>query len=148
VASFSQDITAFVKKTKVRTDVVLRKIAFDCFAGVLMRSPVKTGRFRGSWRIGINKVDLSVQKLKDTKGKPAPVGTPPSADQVAAANVKLGSAQWGHEIHISNNLPYAQRLEEGWSKQAPGPGGIMAASLAKVVAEFRQVVEKVKGEVP
>lgn len=39
-------------------------------------------------------------------------------------------------VLISNNLPYAQRLEDGWSDQAP-------IGMVKVtVAEFQSIVKK------
>ena len=47
------------------------------------------------------------------------------------SNIKLGK-----RVFISNNLPYAKRIEDGYSKQAP-------MGMVKVtVAEFLPIVQK------
>ena len=44
-------------------------------------------------------------------------------------------------VHVwINNLPYAQRLEDGWSKQAP------SGMVGLAVREFRSIVESAAGE--
>lgn len=132
--SFTQDLTNFVAKTKVNGALVVKKLAFDAFAGVLRRSPVDTGRFRGSWRIAVDQTDLSVAPA-DPK-VPAPDGG-------ALANAKLGGVKWGQSVMISNNLPYGPALENGHSGQAPQ--GVLKITFAEVIGGFARVVQKVTG---
>lgn len=99
--SFSSDITKFIKQTQLSADTVLRKVGLDAYRGLLGRSPVDTGRFRGNWRIGINSVD------KSTTEETAPAG------EKAAALEQIGAAKFGDSIYLSNNLPYAGVLEHG-----------------------------------
>ena len=41
-------------------------------------------------------------------------------------------------IIIQNNLPYANRLENGWSKQAPK--GMVALTLSEMRTKYRNVL--------
>jgi len=130
--SFSQDIGAFVEKTGLSLNLVLRKLAFDAFAGLLMRSPVDTGRFRASWRIGINRVDLSVEPERadslNIRSRFALQSAP------APSGGLIQTAKFGDTIHLSNNLPYAQALEHGHSKQAPQ--GVLGRTFDQIILDF------------
>src|SRR4051812_12572438 len=97
--SFSPDIAKFVEKTKIRTEVVLRKLGFDAFAGVVKKSPVDTGRFRSNWRIGINTTDLTFSWAAPRGGPKG--GSTPSGVETATATIKIGQAKWGDSIIIT-----------------------------------------------
>lgn len=141
--SVAKDFDFFVKKTKIAADVVLRKLALDGYGLVLLKSPVDTGRFRGSWRLSVEVVDLSI--LPKTGNPQLSAGAPPSSEELSRSNA-VASATFGQTIFISNNLPYAVRLENGYSTQAPGTGAILKRSLDELVADFRVVVAAVRKE--
>jgi len=50
---FAADITDWVKKEKGNLDKVVRKIVLDLGTRIIMRSPVRTGRFRANWQYGL-----------------------------------------------------------------------------------------------
>ena len=85
------------------------------------------GRFRGNWQV--------------TFDRPA-VGAIDRVDKAGTATLAAGrdvlahydSGEYG-SIWFTNNVPYAQRLEYGWSKQAP-------AGIVRVVAA--EINSKVK----
>ena len=52
------------------------------------------------------------------------------------ATSKVNQYRLGDTITLSNNLPYAMRLEYGWSKKAP------AGMVRLNVARFQQWVDK------
>lgn len=143
---FVRTIHAFSGIAGKRIDFIMRKIAFDALAGVLRRSPVDSGRFRGSWRLSIDTVDQSVEpKPKSgTKGT-RPRGTSPGGPEITAALAKLKTVTRHKTIHISNSLPYSVRLEKGHSKQSPngivGPTFLeVRLGIIKAVAEARRAV--------
>lgn len=140
--SFATDISAFVKKTNIKADIVLRKIAFDCFNGVITMSPVDTGRFRGSWNISINSPNLSVLPEIFTKS-PISAGSPLTDQQARGWNLEgvLSGITFGQTIYITNNLPYAVALENGWSKQAPH--GVMRVTFERVKRDVASMVKLV-----
>jgi len=135
---FSADVSTFIKNTKLRADLVLRKIAFDALLGVLLKSPVDTGRFRASWRVGINRVDLTVEpdlvRMEDTSAQ-GPAG--PTASQQSTIN----KAKFGDTISITNNVEYAEFLENGASDQAPQ--GVLKVTFEEIKDQLRRIVNSI-----
>ena len=89
--------------------LAVRKIVLDAFSEVIVMSPVDTGRFRGNWQVAIGEQPTGTVELLD------PDGTIVTA-RVAAAS---GDVKPGDVVYMVNNLPYARRLEDGYSQQAP-----------------------------
>jgi len=73
------------------------------------RSPVDTGRFRFSWQIGENAAN----------GTPAPEGSYAAVTSPKGSNYQPGQEKLGNYYSVHNNLPYAEPLAQGYSKQAP-----------------------------
>lgn len=107
--SFTVYIGKLAAKAGAQADAVVRKIALDVLTSVIEKSPVDTGRFRGNWQLQIGSVNSSTDSAEDKTGSSA----------VARASIKLAGAKSGQIIYISNSLPYARRLENGYSNQAP-----------------------------
>lgn len=94
-------------------DEIVRKVALAADQTIVMATPVDTGRARANWQVGIGS---------------APAGTVEySGGGSGAAGYAIGTAQsvvttykgQPGGIWLVNNLPYIQRLNEGWSAQAP-----------------------------
>lgn len=67
-------------------------------------------RFRANWQIGISVINTASSREPDATGESA----------MQAGSAKMDTWSPGKTIYISNSLPYAMRLEYGWSTQAPG----------------------------
>jgi hypothetical protein len=130
--TFKLDIAAWVEKAGARADLVVRKVSLDMLERIVMRSPVKTGRFRGHWTAGVNTVPTGLTGRLDKGGEAT----------INAAVSTIASAGAGDRVYLANNLPYAVRLEYGHSKQAPSPPGIVRG----VVDEFQAAVNKAARE--
>lgn len=98
------------KYTEEQFEKLLRVAVLETDSRLKQASPVDTGRFRASWAIGQNSAPFRGQ----------PEGTYSQAPPLAV-NYQLGSEKPGNIYSIHNNLPYAEPLATGWSKQAPGP---------------------------
>ena len=123
MSKFTLDIAKFVKKAKINQDVAVRKITFELFSRVIMKSPVDTGRFRGNWFTQIGSVSSNVNhSLFDKSGSVA-------LNQAGAIAAKIEA---GDVIYMSNSLPYAGRLEYGYSQQAPV--GMVRVSIKQTIA--------------
>ena len=96
------------------------KVALDIDRRVVNRTPVDTGRAKGNWIASVGIPDT--RQLK--------VG---GQDSISQAKSTLSNFKGFKKIIIQNNLPYIQRLNDGWSLQAP-PGYIQA--------EMQSVVER------
>lgn len=99
---------------------VLTLLMAETDARLKMKSPVDTGRFRASWTIGIGQLDTSV----------APV-----AGNVATPEPRIPAVSLGSTIYHANSLPYARRLEYGYSTQAPaGMVRLTAQEIPQIIA--------------
>lgn len=120
----------WVMKTDQKMDLAVRKIALEMFSRVILKSPVDTGRFRANWQVAVGSVPDGTLSLEDKSG----TATVNKAT-AATAGVKSGDV-----IYLVNNLPYAQRLEDGYSGQAPG------GMVGLTVQQFQQVVRQIGAE--
>lgn len=105
-AQWSQDLRQLAAKTGLRMDTVIRKATFDLFKSVALKSPVDTGRFRANWNVSYGTADMTTTESTNQA----------RALQQAQEALTLPT---GGIVTMSNGLPYARRLEHGWSKQAP-----------------------------
>lgn len=129
-SQFELDIARFVEKAKGRIDLVVRKISLDLFKRVIMKSPVKEGRFKGNWQCAIGSVPDGVLAVDDKAGTAT----------ISKMTAAVAGLHAGQIIYLVNNLAYARRLEYGHSQQAP------AGVVRITVAEYRGVVEKAAAE--
>jgi len=113
--------TAAVRDVAELPEKVVRGTLIGMGTRIIKRSPVDTGRFRGNWQFTINSA---------ASGQ-LPTTTDPTGGLISA------SQGWesGSSFYMTNNLPYAERLEFGWSKQAPT--GMVRVTLA----EYDQILE-------
>ncbi len=102
-----------------------RGLARDVLEGVVLRTPVRTGRARANWQVGLARPPEGVLEATDRDGRTT----------VARGAAVIARARPFGTIWIANNLPYIGVLEHGSSKQAPR--GIVAATLASLVARRR-----------
>ena len=90
-----------------KLEQLLRSAVLETDARLKAASPVDTGRFRASWQVGENAAP----------GGRKPEGTytgTPALERIGYQREQLGNV---YSVH--NNLPYAERLAQGWSQQAP-----------------------------
>lgn len=104
-------------------DKLTKRITGEMLQQVVLRSPVDTGAFRGNHRVGIGALDPNANKA-DTS----------SPLQKGLATIQSGGGL-GKLVLISNSLPYAIRLENGYSQQAPL--GIYSLSFMSVVSKYK-----------
>jgi len=119
---------------------IIRASILRVYANIIKRSPVDTGAYRASHGIanfdpgdtvGIKK-NINAKKDKDGKC------INPLSKEKVAWSWKLGDGN----IWLYNNLPYAERLEQGWSSQAPL--GIYMMALMEIGAYLQLDVMAIK----
>lgn len=125
MSKWSIPIDKLARKAGLDVQLVGQQATFSLFQAVNERSPVDTGRFRGNWQFGRNSVPGGTIDRQD------PGGTAASAEAVKALTTPLGGV-----VYYTNNLPYAQRLESGYSR-TQAPAGMVRVS----VAEFSDYVK-------
>lgn len=103
--AFDRQIEAFAKKTNMRVDRAIRGTSIKLFSSVILASPVDTGRFRANWQA--------------SNERPASGEVSGFADPVNKVTTYINGAPFANEFTLANNLPYAYKLEFGYSTQAP-----------------------------
>lgn len=113
-------------------DEHLRKVSAEMLQGVIMASPVMDGAFRSNHRVTVNK---TTNETVPSNGNKAPKGT---LDQEVFAEGagQILQAKLGDSVYIQNNLPYALRLENGHSRQAPL--GVFALAFQSVANKYNK----------
>lgn len=121
-------------KAKLDTDEkisdAISLIAMFCLRGIVRKSPVDTGRFRSNWQVSKN-VPRTTQ-LNLTKETQAAI-IARGQRTIETFDLKNDSM-----IIIQNNLPYANRLENGWSKQAPN--GMVGLTVNEAAQRYKRIV--------
>jgi len=90
---------------------LLRASVLETDSLLKQASPVDTGRFRASWQVGENAAPGGI----------APEGSYPSSPSLS--RIGYSQERVGNVYSVHNNLPYAERLADGWSKQTAGALG-------------------------
>lgn len=147
MTSFALDLREYVAKVKGDIDAITRTAISDVANRIISASPVGDavtwknppppgyvgGRFKGAWSLTLDGPDSAVYRTIDPSGDA-------SKQRVEAAIPTQAS---GKLYYLTNNTPYAMRLEDGWSyMQAPlGIVGLVVFDWQQIVAE---AVAKVK----
>lgn len=137
--TFALDLRKFADKTDARVNALVRKIVIDVGTSVVLKSPVGDakywkspppkgyvgGRFRANWQYGLGAIDRTTTMKTDASG----------ASTISAIVGKVDDTPAGQVHYITNSLPYSDRLENGWSRQAPN------GMVNLTVLEFQPIVD-------
>jgi hypothetical protein len=127
-SDFSKRMARLGTNVAKNADKVVRKVAMAIDQAVVMATPVDTGRARANWIAALNG---AAEGTTDDKSKSGGSAIAKAAGVIAGYDRDKDA-----EIHITNNLPYIGRLNEGSSYQAP-------ANFVSIAT--RQGVKAVKG---
>lgn len=130
--SFALDVSKFVEKAKKNPEKVMRQVSIKLFSAIIKASPVDTGRFRMNWMASGSAPASGITDATDKSGNIA-TGN--------ATSFVLKATDW-REFTLTNNLPYAQRLEYGWSQQAPA--GVVRTNVSRFQQLINEEANKVK----
>lgn len=111
-------------KAQLDIETTVRRSTLQLFKAVVDLSPVDTGRFRGNWFPSHGLV------LKE-------VHEGAKANDSYSRLERVYEFPVGGIVFLTNNLPYAQRLENGWSKQAP------SGMVRKSAIQFKRFVRQI-----
>lgn len=110
-----------------KADELIRKVAIAIDQVLVTETPVDSGNARSNWIPSFNAPVLSPR-----------IGIGPSPAPLMAemqAKVATYDGDIHRSIHLSNNVVYINRLNDGWSKQAPA-GFVQAAVMKGVGAVY------------
>lgn len=140
MSTFALDLKKFAEKTAEKADMAVGGVVVRVAAELDRRSPVGDasywshpapkgyvgGRFRGNWQLGVNSVPVGETGRIDAGGGAT------QGEIVASIPVEAS----GKLYSLVNNVPYANKIETGWSRQAPeGLVAITAMMFRRIVAD-------------
>jgi hypothetical protein len=119
--SFSLDLSKFTDLTEKKMTIVIKKSFIGLSSDIIKDTPVLNGRLINNWFPAVNKFSDKTTVHKGKKG----------AARIADA-VKVGNSfELGDTITLSNNLPYAHRIEfDGWSS-VKAPAGMVRINVIR-----------------
>lgn len=130
--TFAADVARFAKKANASIDLITRKVTLDLFSDVVRRTPVDTGRLKGSWIASQHAPNLSKLTYTDKEGNTT----------IARIAQQIGGA--GSVTYLVNTQPYSVRIEyDGWS-HTKAPAGMVRVSMARVQQHLRAAVREHK----
>lgn len=109
---FSKRIGKYAQAAQDNTSKVVRATALAVDAVVVPRTPVDSGRARSNWLV---EIDRPAEGVVESYGENAAQ----ASMNAAAGRVAQFDATRHTEVHITNNLPYINALNDGSSQQAP-----------------------------
>ena len=130
--SFAANLNKLCERAKDKAHIVVRKTAFELQGMMIDMSPVDTGRFRSNWAVGLGAINTSTDAAPDKTGDAAK----------GRAQAALQGWKPGQTIYLSNSLPYALRLERGWSQQAPS--GVVRLTVQRYGDALAEAVKGLK----
>jgi hypothetical protein len=152
--NFSNQLRKMAQGLNITIRVVVRKMAYDAFTRLTMRTPVDTGRARASWDIkqgspsdfipdpiegknaGSGNTDLGTGMTGNSLGAGALTGG--TTHEVTGA---LEAVTGREVVYITTALDYMRYLEQGHSKQAPS--GMVALTVAEMAAEIDSILAQI-----
>jgi hypothetical protein len=100
---------------------LLRAAVLDTDSLLKAASPVDTGRFRASWQVGEN--SASGGRKPDGSYDKSEIDERTAQGIIPIDRVGYGEEKIGNVYSVHNNLPYAEPLARGTSKQTEGAQG-------------------------
>jgi len=130
--TYKQDMHNYTINLGKQTDEVVRGTLFDLSSAIIKDTPVDTGRLRGNWMASVNKRHNRTTKRTDSTGN-STIG------QISQDIQLMGL---GHTFYLMNNLPYAERIEYGYSGQAPQ--GMVRKNIARLQSMLDRQSKRIK----
>lgn len=133
LATFNKQINRFLQESEIDFITFQKKVSFEIFAGVIKKTPVRTGWAQNSWNISVGSVDTSVPAEPEGNASPAAFGALAKMQGVRLSKV-------GQIVYISNNLSYILPLEEGSSDRAPN--GMVKVTISEVQSQVNSLLRR------
>jgi hypothetical protein len=115
---FGKRIEAIGDGVVMNSGNLVRKVAVAVDRVVVFSTPVDTGRARSNWQVELDApAEGTVEPF--AAGSDGSTGADNAQAAVSAARETIAQHKNGQAIHITNNLPYIGKLNDGSSAQAP-----------------------------
>lgn len=123
----------FILKFPELPEKIIRGTLFDLTSAIIKDTPVDTGRLRGNWMASINRKRRTKTETTDSNG----------GKTIERAKAVIKRFKMGNTYFLSNNLPYAKKIEYGGSQQSPrGMARINVARAQRMIDKYIRQYDK------
>ena len=98
-----------VLRANKNADNIIKESAYELFRDIILDTPVDTGALLGNWAATIGGAYSSFTGILDKGG----------SQTVTSMKSVVESYKPGIPLYLTNTKPYAERIEYGYSSQAP-----------------------------
>lgn len=127
--SFARRLYMVADVFEENTEKAMKRAALAADQAIVLATPVDTGRARANWIVSIG--SPATESFEFDGGEAAATNLALDQGRGTVSSYKLGKGS----IFISNNLPYIQLLEDGYSRKAPQ--GMLTAGLEAARRQFQ-----------
>ena len=138
--SFSLNVAKWAAEAGEDMAAINKAIILELFTAVILDTPVLEGRLRGNWIISsdnpasgvvnVAKVAASSES-KDSNDPPRGAVSTTTVNNVFSYLAKFDGSK-DFDVFLTNNLPYAYRVEyDGWS-HTKAPAGMVRKNLIRI----------------
>ncbi len=121
-----KDIEKWAAATGLAIVEVARASSLDIFTKIVKRTPVDTGRLINNWQLTTG---TQASGTIDSDGS--------LSEAVSNLNAEIPNLSFDKDVYYTNNLPYAEAIENGHST-VKSPQGMVKVTLT----EFESAVDK------
>lgn len=124
--SLGDQLSKILGRVQTQMETTVRESIREVGHRLVDRSPVDSGKFINNWKGSEGSINT------DTSSEPDKSGAASHASVDAVAD------NWtpGETVYITSSLPYAERIERGWSGGAPkGVVGLTATEFGDILQE-------------
>lgn len=140
---FSKRMGTIGRLVEANSEKAVRQVALAADSAVVTATPVDTGRARSNWLV---EIDAPAAGTREPYSEGSKLGLSETENLNGAleqgaskiAQYKVGNS----EIHITNNLPYIEELNNGSSSQAPENFVEIGVAAAAKAVEGARLVPK------
>ena len=125
MGTFADGIGDWVKSTNLKMSMIVRKVSFDVYGGVVKRTPVDSGHARGNWRVVVGAGPPPTDEINRNSKHGLGVAK-------ERAEIRKFRAGKNDKVFIFNNTSYIVPLDRGWSGQ--NRQGIVSPVLTAIIA--------------
>lgn len=121
---FAANVGKWTKGVAKDIEDLNKVVILELFTSVILDTPVLEGRLRGNWLITANDPANGTVEIIDPSGDR-------TVRNIESFIAKM-SGEKNFDVYLTNNLPYAHRIEfDGWSK-TKAPEGMVRKNFIRI----------------
>ena len=122
--SFSANVNRWCVGAKAEMSDLNKAIVLKLFSAVIADTPVLEGRLRGNWVLTSENPAIGEVEIED------PTGT--KTTQKVMDFVRGLDGEKDFDLYLTNNLPYAYRIEYGGHSKVKAPAGMVRKNVIRI----------------